>query len=210
MKRLIQIAGFLFVAMTIMFIVAERCGWLSEGAVRGFTENASRPVAALVLWLLLAGDLFLPVPSSIVMTLCGAVCGFLGGFAVSLSAAVFSAGLGYGLCRWKGREMFRRLIQSEAESIRAKDWIERYGAWGVVLSRGIPMLTEVISCLCGLAGMHPGRFAGLTLLGTVPVCAVYAYAGSRGETLGFGTALLAAFVIPGLGFAVLHLCKTTK
>ena len=210
MKRLIQIAAFLFVAMTIIFIVAERCGWLSEGAVRGFTENASRPVAALVLWLLLAGDLFLPVPSSIVMTLCGAVCGFLGGFAVSLSAAVFSAGLGYGLCRWKGREMFRRLIQSEAESIRAKDWIERYGAWGVVLSRGIPMLTEVISCLCGLAGMHPGRFAGLTLLGTVPVCAVYAYAGSRGETLGFGTALLAAFVIPGLGFAVLHLCKTTK
>ena len=196
--------------MTVMFIAAEKYGWLSEASVREFTGDASRPVAVVVLWLLLAGDLILPVPSSVVMTLCGTVCGFFGGFAVSFSAAIVSAGLGYGLCRWKGRDMFKRLIRSEAETLRAEDWIERYGAWGVVLSRGIPMLTEVISCLCGLAGMPPARFAVLTLLGTVPICAVYAYAGSRGETLGFGTALLAAFVIPGLGFTVMYLCRKTK
>lgn len=196
--------------MAVIFIAAEKFDWLSEQAVRDFTKGMSQPFAIVILWLLLAGDLFLPVPSSVVMTLCGAVCGFFGGFLVSLSAAVFSAGLGYGLCRWKGRGMFRRLIHTEAESRHAEAWIERYGAWGVVLSRGIPMLTEVISCLCGLAGMPPRRFIGLTLLGTVPVCAVYAYAGSRNEILGFGAALLAAFVIPGIGFAVLHLSQRAK
>jgi len=210
MKRLLQLAGALFCVMTLLFLAAEAMGWLEESRLAAWVDGvrgspAGRIWAGLLLGTLLASDLVLPLPSSVLMTLCGATCGFAGGFAVATAGAMVGAWLGFGLCRRYGRPAFRRLIDDQPGEVeRVGCWLETYGAWGIVLSRSVPMLTEVVSCLCGLGELSWRRFTLLAALGTLPVCAVYAYAGSRGLQVGSGLALLVALVLPGLGFILLH------
>ncbi len=206
MKRLAQFAGILFLLMTVMYIGADLAGWLDEKRINAFFEAQNKYAAAAVLGGLLMVDLFLPLPSSVLMTLCGAICGGWAGFAVALCGSLASAWLGFWLCRRYGRNMFYRLIDNNPTEIdHVENWLNRYGAWCLVLSRSVPMLTEIVSCLCGLGHMTFRRFTVLALLGTVPTCAVYAYAGSQGATFGFGIALVAAFIVPGLGFLALKL-----
>ena len=211
MKWLWRIALALFLVFTLLFLLAERMGWMTGAAVGGWIEavRASRGgrwlAAALVIGLL-SGDLLLPVPSSVVMTLSGSALGWAAGTAAAFAGAMGSALLGFGLCRRYSRPAFRRLVGPEEEA-RADGFMRRYGAWAILLSRSVPMLTEVVSCAAGLSGLSWRAFTLLSATGTLPLCGIYAWAGSRGVQSGFGWALWLAFILPALGFTVLRLFR---
>ena len=54
--------------------------------------------------------------------------------------------------------------------------------------------------------MNPKRFIALSAAGTVPICAVYAWAGARsnGHPTGIGVAVVLAFLLPAAGWALVR------
>lgn len=211
MKWFVGIAVSLAVVFALTFLLAESFGWTDQRALTAWMESirdeyGGSQAVALVIFGLLFGDIFLPIPSSVVMTLSGYFLGFPVGTAATVTGAMASAILGFGLCRLFGRRAFVRLAGS-TDTSRVERFMDRYGEWGIVLSRSVPMLTEVVSCLAGLSGMSFARFLQLSIAGTLPICLVYAWAGSTsdGTPTGIGWAVLLAFVIPGVGFGIVRL-----
>jgi uncharacterized membrane protein YdjX (TVP38/TMEM64 family) len=137
------------------------------------------------------------VPASVLMALSGSYFGVWLGAALSFIGAMASAGIGYGLCRWGGQSAFTRFV-GEAEGREAKAWFERYGVYAIILSRPVPMLTEILSCLAGVSGMDPRVFFAACVCGTLPVCLVYAFLGAQGAVW----AVWASLGLPALAWLV--------
>ena len=210
MKYFVSIAISLFLFFTFMFIVAEQAGWMESQWVTAKIEQiqempAGTALAGVAIAGLLTVDLLLPVPSSVLMTMAGAVLGFTLGWAANLVGAMGSAVLGFWLCRKWGKPMFDRLVNPR-DAARITRFFERYGVWAILLSRSVPMLTEIISCLAGLSAMRGRLFFLVALLGTWPLCIVYAWAGDRAlGASSLGWAVVMAFVLPAIGFGILRL-----
>lgn len=143
---------------------------------------------------LLIADLVLPIPATGIMAALGSVYGFwLGG--IIAAAGAFGAGFaGYGLARIAGRRG-ARLLATDAELARFKNFFDRWGAYGIIVSRLLPILPEVMSLLAGLARMDLRRFSVALLLGVIPTSGFFALLGdtSRSDP-GYG--ILAAVVLP--------------
>ena len=149
---------------------------------------------------LLTLDLFLPIPSSILMILSGTLLGWPIGWLFSLVGAMGSAVLGFWMCRYWGKPVFDRIV-GPGDTRRVTLFFERHGVWAILLSRSVPMLTEVISCLAGLSAMRFRLFLGVSLAGTAPLCLLYAWVGSRAiDQSAVGWAVILAFLFPAVGF----------
>lgn len=190
--------------LTATYLIAESYGWTEErrvaSAIEAFAGGGwGRVGVGLAVVALLVADLALPIPSSLVMTLAGRFLGTWGGFACNLIGSLGAALLGYGLCRKFGRGAFARLFGAE-DTGQAEALFRTFGPWAIALSRPVPMLTEIVSCLAGLTAMALCPFVALTLLGTVPISLAYAWLGHAAEgSLGLQWPLLIAFILPGVG-----------
>ena len=206
LRLTLLVVGF-FAMFTTAFAMAAALGLEDEAWWAELLSGQTGLVAAGLLLVALVSDLVLPIPSSVVMSASGALFGPLVGSVLNICGSFASAMLGYGLCRRFGRRAFRRLIGRD-EAPRIEAFVARYGAWAIVCSRAVPMLTETVSCVAGLAGMGAWRFAVLTMVGAVPVGVVYAVMGAElGARTGFGAALAIALVLPPLllaGWTVLR------
>lgn len=133
--------------------------------------------SAAVLVGLLAADLFLPIPSSLVMVLSGAAFGVAGGSALSLVGSVGGEWLGFELVRRYGVTASRRIVGDD-ELARMRAMMARHGAAAVVVTRALPVVMETMSVVAGLSAMSRWTFLASSLIGTLPVVVVYAYAGA--------------------------------
>jgi uncharacterized membrane protein YdjX (TVP38/TMEM64 family) len=102
----------LFCAIILAFILLPffLFGEYIEAWTGAFLESASsRPLLiAFVLSLLLATDIFLPVPSSVVSTAAGLLLGFIGGMMTSLVGMIVSCVVGFWLGARFGRPLASR------------------------------------------------------------------------------------------------------
>ena len=112
--------------------------------------------------LLLAADLFLPLPGTLIMSALGYVYGPVGGGLLATVGSFLGGTLGYGLCRLLGRGAARRLL-GEKDLEKGERLFASVGGWIVVLSRWLPLVPEVVSCMAGLTRM-PARSFLLALL----------------------------------------------
>ncbi len=208
MRVFVAIAIGLVVVFSISFVFMESFGLADEGFIRaaldGVLDRASgRWLLAGLIAGLLVSDLLLPVPSSILMILSGYFFG-LEGALVSFAGALAGAILGFALCRLFGRRAVRRILD-DSEILRVEQFFHRYGAWAVLLSRAVPMATEVVSCLAGMSAMSWRRFMVLSALGTLPLCLVYAWAGAYAGGSASSLAVWVAVIIPAASFAIFRL-----
>lgn len=132
---------------------------------------------------LLAVDLFLPVPSSLVMVLSGAAFGVLWGSVLSLVGSIGGEWLGFELVRKYGKRASRRIVGDE-EIARLEHFFARHGAAAVVVSRALPVLMETMSVVAGLSTMRRSTFLWTSLVGTAPIVVIYAYAGAVSREAG--------------------------
>lgn len=209
MKHFSAIAAGLLLLFSVCWIVTGSSGLLSEGSLA--KHLARWPGTADTVWLpgvivvlLLSVDLFLPIPSVVVMTFSGVVMGAVPGALFNFVGAMGAALLGFEICRRFGRQGFQRVVGAE-ESDRVEGFFRAYGDWAVVLSRSAPMLTETMSCLAGLSRMSHMRFLLLSAAGTGPISIVYAWAGAytHGNPPVWWLVVL-ALGVPALGFALVR------
>ena len=187
---------FLAVAVLIalpFFIWGDRLESLFTGDGAVDQINRYGAFAWAIAIILLLSDLALPIPTTAVMSALGIIYGPLLGGLIAAAGSVISALTGYGLCRAFGRPLARFLSGGKALE-DGERLFAGAGGWIVVLSRWLPVLSEVIACMAGLARMPFALFFGAVLCGSVPLGFVFAAIGHLGEdrpaiTLGVATIL---------------------
>jgi membrane protein DedA with SNARE-associated domain len=129
--------------------------------------------------LMLAENVFPPIPSELIMPLAGFTAArgelsFIGivlaGTAGSLAGALlwYAIGRRVGVERlrhWAGRHG-RWLTMSPDELDRAVAWFQRHARWSVLLGRLVPAVRTLISVPAGVAGMTLPVFLAWTSVGT--------------------------------------------
>jgi uncharacterized membrane protein YdjX (TVP38/TMEM64 family) len=172
-----------------------------EGLVESWMARAGTGGAIAVVTLL-AADLFLPVPSSLIMVLSGAAFGVLWGSVFSLVGSIGGEWLGFELVRRYGRRASSKMVGDD-ELERLSRVFARHGAAVVVVTRALPVVMETMSVVAGLSKMDRTTFLIASLLGTAPIVVVYAYAGAVSrETGSLVPALIMLIAVAGLGWVV--------
>lgn len=154
-------------------------------------RGAGALAGALGVGLLLV-DVAIPVPSSIVMTVHGALFGAVGGAALSLLGGTGATLVAVALGR-RGRGPLQRLTLPE-HGRRAERLFARYGTAAIIATRPVPVLAETVAVVAGTAGMPLRRAAWAGALGNTVPAVVYAVAGAAVADVG-GTALVFGAVI---------------
>lgn len=125
--------------------------------------------------LILAENLFPPIPSELILPLAGF---YVGQGQLTFMLAVLAATLGsvvgalilYTLARFGGRPAilrFGRMLRvRERDLDRADAWFDRRGDWIVLFGRLIPGARSLVSVPAGLSEMPILRFTALTTLGS--------------------------------------------
>ena len=133
-----------------------------------------------VFLLMLAENLFPPIPSEVIMPLAGFLVGqgkmnlaltILAGTAGAVTGTSFwyFVGRAFGaerLKRWAAR-WGRALTMSPSDIDGALGWFDRHGGAAVFFGRMLPAIRTLISVPAGIARMNFGRFLVLTTIGSL-------------------------------------------
>ena len=194
--RLASWFGVLLAAILIPFFLYEEpiSAW-----VQGFLKQEDAPwLVSAILAGLLAADLVLPIPSSVLSTAAGYLLGLWTGSFVTWTGMTLGCLIGYGLGATAGRKLTRRFVGDD-ELERASHAQSRFGDWMIVIFRAVPVLAEASVLFAGIAGMPVRRFLLLTTLSNAGIALAYAAVGAY--ALEAGSFLLAfggAVVLPGV------------
>ena len=182
------VIGFLLFADTLDEWIATEKGlrWLEEQG----------PLAGIAAVALIASDLFLPMPVSGVLAALGTIYGgFVGG--LYGSAGCIAGGLlAYGLVRAMGRRAAAR-IAGEENLVALERFFTRGGTWAIAMTRVLPVVSEVLCCLAGLAPMPFGRFFVALCCGSIPFSFMFTFYASTADQEPL-TAILIAILVPAL------------
>jgi uncharacterized membrane protein YdjX (TVP38/TMEM64 family) len=150
-----------------MNLAAAATTWVAEAGVGG----------AVTIGLLLAADILLPVPSSLVMVLSGAAFGVWWGALLSLAGSIGGEWIGFELARKFGVSLSTRLV-GDQDMADMRVIMARHGAVAVMVTRALPVVMETMSVVAGLSAMKRSTFLITSLAGTLPVALAYSYAGA--------------------------------
>ena len=185
----------LLALVLVPFLVFEKqfeqlATWLAQGHASGWATAAA--IGAL-----LALDVFLPVPSSIVSTGAGVLLGFWRGAAVVWIGMTLGCLIGYEFgARAAGAA--RRLV-GDASLARAGTIMDRHGRWAILLCRPIPVLAEASVVFAGLVRTPLVPFLALTAGSNLGIALAYAAVGAYSmEAQSFLLTFLGALALPGL------------
>lgn len=199
MRSRLPLAGLLLlVAILTPFFIWEDAimAWTN----RFLAQPGGGVIVALTLAALLAADIILPIPSSLVSTAAGALLGFLPGTVDSWIGMTLGSLAGYALGktsapRWLGAPDRERLERARSQ----------FGDWIVIVLRPIPVLAEASCVFAGASAMPLGRFTLLCSLANLGISLAYAAAGAFAASKeSFLLAFAGAITIPALAMLLLR------
>lgn len=165
-------------------------------------QSHSKAIVAFVVAGLLAADILLPVPSSLVSVAGGALLGWKVGATVSLLGMTGGCFLGYWVGATSGATYVGRFVGQE-EMHRARKIAANIGFGAVVVARAVPVLAEATAVAAGLAGYPMRRFLVAASLSNLGVSLAYSLVGAYAlESGAFLIAFSAAILVPAIGFGV--------
>lgn len=176
-KKLIK----LFIGIFIFFVLT----YIGFEIIFDFSNKLSRVVeglspnlfSGLLIMGILGADILIPVPSSIVMIISGHLFGGLLGGILAIAGSMIASMLGFLISRKIGREKVIRWI-GEKEYKQASSLTDRYGAYAVILTRSVPIIMELVSCVTGLSKMKLRKFIIINLIGYLPLTFLYTFTGA--------------------------------
>ncbi len=192
MKRYAIVAAVIAVLILVSFVVVEALG------IRLLTDpsediRAGGWLAAAIGGGLLLADVFIPIPSSVVMIAHGAAFGVLGGFLLSLAASVGGAMIGWWVGH-RGSRVMDRVVSPE-EKRQANAFIRRYGLLAIIISRLLPIVAETVSIMSGTTDIGWRRVLVATTIGAIPPALIYAVAGSATTDFASGALVTVGVVL---------------
>ena len=178
-------------------------GW-AAGLVTGEgAAGTSRELIAALGVALLAGDSFLPIPSTLVMSGLGLALGAVLGGLVAAVGVFLSGGIAYAVCwRWGGG-MARRIAGEKGLS-RVEAAMNRHGALLIAATRSVPVLQEATACLAGATRMPAKLYFSALALGCIPTGFAYAAIGAS-ALQNRAMAIVLSLAVPVVTWPVVHL-----
>jgi uncharacterized membrane protein YdjX (TVP38/TMEM64 family) len=193
-KRMAAIAIVVMVVIVASFLI---WGDRVETWTRIELDGQKSAAVALIGAGLLALDIFLPIPSSLVSVLMGSAAGFVMG---TVAAAIGLSG-GCALGYWFGRYATRMSGPSPEKdrNRKVRAMLDRYGLLALVLLRPVPVLAETSVILAGAANLSFGGVMLVSTLANIGIAAAYAGIGSSvpfGSAIGVAIGILAVVAAP--------------
>jgi uncharacterized membrane protein YdjX (TVP38/TMEM64 family) len=133
---------------------------------------------------LLAADVFLPIPSSLIMVLSGAAFGVWWGALLAFAGSIGGEWFGFEIARRYGTGLSSRFVGDPDEVRRLNQVLLKHGAAAVMVTRALPVVMETMSVVAGLSTMRRRTFLLASVVGTAPIVVVYAYAGAMSRETG--------------------------
>lgn len=180
-KRLARIFLLLAALVMVPFFIwgGSFSEWLNPQELAERLRGQGMKGALLVIALLI-GDLFLPIPATVVMAASGYIYGGWLGGAINVVGSMLAGMLAYNMCRKLGRSAAERLTGNH-DFTGEEEIFARHGFWLIALSRWLPVFPEVMACMAGLMRMPARSFHLALLSGTLPMGFAY---GFMGQSLG--------------------------
>jgi uncharacterized membrane protein YdjX (TVP38/TMEM64 family) len=199
----------------IFLIVLLTPFFLFENDINDFVERLTRSglrieAIAFAVVCLLALDVFLPVPSSVVSTAAGATLGFFPGLVASTTGMTLACVLAYTCGRTWGLPLLRRFTGDRDLEIVSQRF-RRSAGWTLAAMRPVPVLAEVSVLFAGVSRLSLPVYLMITTLANIGISAVYCAAGAR--ALAGGSLLLAfaaSLVLPGLAIVISRLGRRSR
>lgn len=149
---------------------------LDETISRWARETQDRAAMAALVTGVLAGDILLPVPSSLVSTLAGAKLGVALGTLASWLGMTAGAAAGFAAARRWGAPLAQRWVGA-VEWERLSGVARRLGVRTLIVTRPLPVLAEAAVLLLGASGAAWRDVAAPLALSNLGIAAAYAAAG---------------------------------
>ncbi len=181
MKEMLKIMLILFMVFTTTFIVAKTTGLFSLEQIEGWLIQAKEAppiyIIAIIIALLFM-DLFITVPTLSLIMLSGYFLGYPLGVFASITGLTVAGCSGYLLSYIYGNKVLRFLIRDDEKREGMKSTFHKHGFAMILLSRAMPMLPEVTSCLSGSTRIPFFKFLGAWAISSVPYVLIAAWSGS--------------------------------
>lgn len=181
MKRYWLVVVGVMVVFLIMFILFEKVVQIPLLQDPSNVMQAGTIGAAFLGVGLLVADVFLPVPSSIVMILHGALFGVVVGTLLSVIGGLGASLVGFWLGR-QGGTLLNRWI-TEEEAYQANQLLKRWGWLAIIVTRPIPILAETVAIMAGASTISWRLMALAGLAGAIPAGMLYAITGATALNL---------------------------
>ena len=194
MRWLVVSIVLLMVILVPFILFEEQFNAIADGVLRG---AVSPWYSATAIAVLLASDVFLPIPSSILAAASGVVLGFAWGAITVWIGMTASCFLGYAFGARAARAAGR--FVGDAGMARASSLAARYGDYALVLCRPIPVLAEASVIFAGIVKRPFGRFLSMTTWSNAGIALGYAAIGAYSMRVdSFLLAFLGALVVPAV------------
>lgn len=193
MRGLLKTIVLIGVVLAIPVVPFLAVGPSLEARFESQVRGAASPAAVGFLTIgLLAADVFLPVPSSVVSAIAGSVLGFWVGTAACWLGMTSGAVVAFLFARHLGRPVALRLSSAE-EFGRVDAAAGRYGPVVLVLARPVPLLAEASVLFFGAARLPFTRMLVPVALSNLGIAAVYA---ALGDAVQLPVAVGASIALP--------------
>jgi uncharacterized membrane protein YdjX (TVP38/TMEM64 family) len=213
MRSLIRPLLVIALALLVPIVPFLSFGDALQAKITGWFDPPPPPATTILVTVsVLASDILLPVPSSLVSTLAGAQLGMLVGTLVSCLGMTLGAVMGFYLGRRWGRPLAERL--SSVDDLQRMDRLGvRYGGGIVAATRALPVLAEAAVLLVGATGLAWRQFLPAVILSNLGIAIVYSGLGHLARSHGeLPLALVASIALPLVAatFARWYLRKRNK
>jgi uncharacterized membrane protein YdjX (TVP38/TMEM64 family) len=181
MRRPLSILlGLTALAVAVPLVTFLAFGARLDHAVANWLDPPPPPAVLAVAEVgILAVDILLPVPSSLVATLGGSQLGIAMGTACGWLGMTLGAMAGWGLGRVVGLASLARLDDEARGSLAAHE--QRMGPVLVVITRPLPLIAEAAAIMAGAAAMPFGSFLAAAASGNVAIALAWSVAGALGR-----------------------------
>lgn len=181
MRELFRTLPLMCVVLLVPVIPFLFFGGQLEQWLRGFADDPLQPPATFALVVaVLATDILLPIPSSVISTLSGWQLGWALGTLATWLGMNLGAVIGFALARRFGHSL--ALWFSRGEDLeRMRQVSDRYGPTVLVLTRAMPVFAEASVLIAGIHRLAWQRFLPAVMLSNLGIAIAYAALGDYAE-----------------------------
>ncbi|WP_182870042.1 TVP38/TMEM64 family protein [Stieleria mannarensis] len=181
MRELFRTLPLMCVVLLVPVLPFLLFGGQLETWLRGVAEDppSVAATAALVIGLL-ATDILLPIPSSVVSTMSGWQLGWWRGTLATWVGMNLGAVIGFALARRWGQP-FALWFSSGEDLDRMREVSQRYGPLVLVLTRAVPVFAEASVLISGIHRLSWRRFLPAILLSNLGIAIAYSALGEYAQ-----------------------------